>query len=91
MSTPASQPVDPGNQLLGETPAQLTTATLPTATGQRLVLTIRTPSTTLTLLLSKDDAILWAGNIRETAKAMSGSGLIVANGAMPPAAPKGKG
>jgi hypothetical protein len=80
MTTPQqpAPPFDPGNQLLGEQPAQCTTALIPTAVGQRLALTIRTPSATLTVFLGKDDAITWAGNLRNTAKQMSGSGLIVA-------------
>lgn len=51
MSQPDQLPVDLGNQLLGETPAQLATALLDTPAGQRLALTIRTASTTLTVLL----------------------------------------
>lgn len=71
-------PLDVGNTLLAETGAQLTTALVPTAQGQRLAFTIRTPSTTLTVFLVKDDAIAWAGNVRNMAKQMSSSGLIVA-------------
>ena len=75
MTTP---PVDAGNPLLAETPSQLTTALLQTAGGQRLAVTIRTPSTTLTLLLGKADADAWAVNLKNAAVQMSGSGLIVA-------------
>jgi len=73
-------PVDPGNQLLGETAALLSTALIDTPAGQRLALTIRTPSTTLTVLLIKADADAWAANLAGTARQMSRSGLIVANG-----------
>jgi hypothetical protein len=73
-------PFDTGNQLLAEVPAQCFTALVQTPLGQRLALTIRTPSSTNTVFLGKDDAITWAGNIRGTAKQMSGSGLIVAPG-----------
>lgn len=83
MTTPAP-PVDTGNTLLGETPAQLTTALIQTPAGQRLALTIRTPSTTLTVLLGKDDAATWAANIKGTADQMSCSGLIVAKGSVTP-------
>lgn len=78
MTQPAQPPIDPGNQLLGETPAQLATALLETPAGQRLALTIRTPSTTLTVLLGAADAKLWAGVVRQGADGMSSSGLIVA-------------
>lgn len=80
MTQPAPPPVDPGNQLLVESPAQITTALMQTPMGQRLTLTIRTPTTTLTVLLAKEDAINWAGMLGQAAKSMSGSGLIVANG-----------
>ena len=73
-------PLDTGNQLLSGQPAQITTALMQTAAGQQMALTIRTPSTTLTVFLGKDDAIGWARNIEGTAKQMSGSGLIVAAG-----------
>ena len=51
MSMPQqAPPVDAGNALLAETPAQLSTALLGTPAGQRMALTIRTASTTLTVL-----------------------------------------
>jgi hypothetical protein len=78
MSQPDQLPVDPGNQLLGETPAQLATALVDTPAGQRLALTIRTPSTTLTVLLGAADAAVWAGNVKTAAGQMSSTGLIVA-------------
>lgn len=89
MTQPEPPPVDTGNQLLGETPATLTTALMQTAGGQRLALTIRTPSTTLTVLLGKADADMWARNVSGTASAMSASGLIVASGSVTP--PNGAG
>jgi hypothetical protein len=80
----AVPPVDTGNQLLGETPAQLTTTLVETPAGQRLALTIRTPSTTLTVLLQGTDAKTWASALTRDASAMSSSGLVIANGAMTP-------
>jgi Tfp pilus assembly protein PilN len=80
MTQPAPPPLDPGNQLLAETPAQLSIALLETPGGQRLALTIRTPSTTLTVLLAAADAKVWAGSVRQAADSMSSSGLIVSNG-----------
>ena len=73
-------PVDQGNQLLGETPAQLSTALIQTGDGQRLMLTIRTPSTTLTVLLKQPDGLTWGSNIKAAADQMSRTGLIVATG-----------
>jgi hypothetical protein len=88
MTTPpdAPPPVDPGNQLLAETSAQLTTGLIQTPAGQRLALTIRTPSTTLTVLLQQGDARAWAAGILGAANQMSSSGLIVANGSGMPQA-----
>ena len=79
-------PVDAANGLLSEVPAQFTTALMQTPHGQRLALTIRTASTTLTVLLGAADARSWAGHITGAADQMSSAGLIVAgpgtNGAM---------
>jgi hypothetical protein len=61
----AESPFDPGNSLLAESPAQLCTAT--SADGKRLVMTIRTPTTTLTVLLDKPYGLAWAKNIAEAA------------------------
>lgn len=90
-TTQPTPPVDPGNGLLAETPAQQTTALVDTPAGQRLALTIRTPSTTLTILLNKADADTWAANLKNNAAQMSGSGLIAATPAMTRPAPKGQG
>ena len=82
MTTPEQPPVDTGNPLLSETPAALSTALVQTPQGQRLALTIRTASTTLTVLLGAMDARTWAGQFKAVADQMSASGLIVTNGAM---------
>lgn len=88
MTTPAPQPFDPANQLLSETPAQLNIAVMDTPAGQRLVMTVRTASTTVTVLLQGADAKSWAAQMTRAATAMSGTGLVVAgNGHMPPVAP----
>ena len=56
MTTPAAPapppPFDTGNTLLGEQPAQLVTAAVQTPAGQRLALTVRTPSATVTVFLA---------------------------------------
>ena len=78
MTQPAPPPVDPGNHLLSEQAAVMTASLVQTSVGQRLAYTIRTPSVTLTVFLGKDDALAWGGQLRNIAKQMSGSGLIVA-------------
>lgn len=84
MVTPQEpQAWDPSNALLGEGPAALSTALVETPQGQRLVLTIRTASTTLTVLLAAADAKEWATQIKAIADQMSASGLIVAAPGLP--------
>ena len=78
MTTPQPQPFDAGNPLLGQTPAQMSTTLLETPAGQRLALTVRTPSTTCTVLLESADAQSWARALTTAAAQMSSSGLIVA-------------
>jgi len=76
-------PFDAGNGLLGEQPALLTTSIIDTPAGQRLAMTVRTPSATLTVFLHGPDAKAWAGQLGRDAARMSGAGLIVANGQIP--------
>ena len=73
-------PFDPGNALLAETGAQLSTALVQTPGGQRMVLTVRTSSATLSVFLQGGDAKVWARNIGALAGQMSEAGLIIANG-----------
>lgn len=71
---------DEGNKLLGELPAQLSTDVIDTIAGQRLCLTIRTPTTTLTVFLRGADAKTWAKQLASESSVMSDSGLIAGNG-----------
>ncbi len=83
MTTPVPpQPavIDPGNALLAETPSNLVTGLVETPQGQRLAVTVRTASTTLTVLLAPADAKAWAAAVSQAAGQMSVSGLIIANG-----------
>ena len=80
MSVPQPPPVDTGNQLLAETPSQLSASLVETAAGQRLALTVRTTSATVTVLLGGKDAKEWAATLTAAAVQMSSSGLAVANG-----------
>jgi hypothetical protein len=88
--TTPQQPFDTGNPLLAAGPAQMTTALMDTPGGQRLAVTIRTASTTLTVLLSQEDARTWGSNITATSKQMSAAGLIVAGAGAVPANGNGK-
>lgn len=81
------QPFDAANPLLAEIPANMSTALVDTPNGQRMALTIRTASTTLTVLLGQEDARTWGGNISKTADRMSKAGLVIAG---PGAAVNGK-
>lgn len=69
--TPDVPIVDPGNPMLTEGPAMLSLGQVPTPTGPRVVLTIRTPTTTLTCLLQRQDALNWARLIRQEAQGLS--------------------
>lgn len=64
-------PVDPGNTLLTEVPAMISVAQAAGPQGPRVILTIRTPSTTTTVLLNRDDALSWARVIRAEAQGIS--------------------
>lgn len=55
-------PVDPGNPLVPQAPplpALLTADVVTTTAGKLLVLTVRTPDTTLTLKLPREDVESW--------------------------------
>jgi hypothetical protein len=84
MTAPTEQPVAPfdtANGLLADHGAQATCSVVPTSAGQRLALTVRTPSTTLTVFLAKQDAENWAQMISQAA--LNLSGLIVPGIAQP--------
>lgn len=86
MTGPQLEPTpgfDAGNQLLGQVPAQLTTSLMETPAGQRLVLTIRTASTTMTVLLAQPDAKAWGESLSGLAARMSAAGLIVSGPGVP--------
>lgn len=65
-------PIDTGNPLLNEVQAMLQATPVNTPRGQRLALTVRTGSTTLTVLLAKDDAGRWRDVISEGVGKMTG-------------------
>lgn len=72
--------IDPSNHLLAMQPAVLTTGLVPTSDGQKSAITIRTSTTTLTVLLEKQDLEAWAAQLVKQAQVMSGSGIEVVPG-----------
>lgn len=76
MSDQQLPPVDPGNLFLTKTPASLTTTELAGPDGRVAAATIRTPGTTLTVLLTRDECADWAAALQARANSMSG--LVVA-------------
>jgi hypothetical protein len=75
---PGPSPFDAANELLAEVPANLMLSMIQTPPGQRMTLTIRTATTTLTVVLTKEKAAEWGQLISGQAGLMTGSGLFVA-------------
>jgi hypothetical protein len=78
-------PVDPANDLIvfAETPAKLVTAKLQGPGGELMAWTLRTPTTTLTVLVGAKTAKAWAAQVTREAAGMSESGLVTGGVAMP--------
>jgi hypothetical protein len=64
--------MDPGNRYISEVPAELTSAVANTPNGQRVMLTIRTTSATVTVFLDKQTAERWRDMISNEANTLSG-------------------
>ncbi len=80
-AVPAAGSLDAGNSLLAERPARLVTSRLAMpGYPERVCLTIRTETTTLTLMLAKADALAWAAQLKAEAGQLSGSGLFAGKG-----------
>lgn len=70
--TGSQHPFDQSNAFLSEVPAQLQTAVMASPDGsQRLAVTVRTASTTVTVFLKKGDGLNWGANITGAAEGMS--------------------
>lgn len=65
-------PYDPGHPAVGTSPAWLSTSVQNTTEGQVMILTVRVPNATLTVVLPKADAETWDRQIHQTVKSMSG-------------------
>lgn len=69
--------IDVNNPLLDRVPARLevSTVTIP-GTGTLAIDTIRTATTTLTVMLTKAELTTWIAVLQDQADGMSGAGLI---------------
>lgn len=76
-------PADPGNVLLTEVPSELSTTVIDTPNGQRLMVTVRTPSTTLTLFLQKQMGESWIEVIQTSVDQMTSLTIAPANIKLP--------
>lgn len=80
MTIPQVPLVDIGNMLLAPGPAELHTGYRDDASGRKIgILTIRTPSTTLTCQLDATGLRKWGSLLNSLADQLSGSGIVVAN------------
>lgn len=75
---------DPGNPFLSTGPCGLTSTVIDTPEGQRLMLTIRTPSTTLTVFLEKSHGQSWIDVIKDGMNKMTSLTVAPANIQLPP-------
>lgn len=76
-------PADPGNMLLTEVPSELSATVIDTPAGQRLMVTVRTPSTTLTLFLQKQMGESWIKVLQDTTGRMTSLTVAPANVQLP--------
>lgn len=74
----APQLIDGGNALLNRTPFTMSTGSIETPDGRLGVLTIRTPSTTLTLFGQAEDFRNHATLLSDLAGKLEGNGLVQA-------------
>jgi hypothetical protein len=70
---------DVGNAFIGPHPANLVCGQVNGPQGPMVVVTIRSAGTTLSVLMSRDDALTWARLIRNTAQSITP--LVIPNGA----------
>lgn len=84
MTEPNQPPAaDPGNPFLSIGPCSLTTTVIDTPAGQRMMATVRTPSTTLTVFLEKKDAEDWERVIKSEREKMTSLVVAPANIKLP--------
>jgi hypothetical protein len=68
---------DTGNTMLARVQCNLVVGKIPTPDGERGVATIRTQTTTLTVILDKAEAMRWQDTLRELAESLSGTALVL--------------
>jgi hypothetical protein len=79
--------IDPNNQLLNGGPARLDTGSITTPDGKKVgVVTIRTSSTTITVLMDAPNLDEWGDIIKNLAKELGGGVKLQAASAMDVAA-----
>ena len=84
MTEPNQPPAaDPGNTFLSIGPCSLSTTIIDTPAGQRMMATIRTASTTLTVFLERQDAENWENVINSERVKMTSLVLAPANVRLP--------
>jgi hypothetical protein len=84
-------PVDPGNPMVRhDYPSLVTTGYVNSPDGMRLALTVRVANATVTLIVTRDQAVALAATLHTDAMNMPGGGLIVPGplGKVFPVAPK---
>jgi len=75
-------PVDLGNPLLSIVPAQMHVSEHSTPAGRRAAVTIRTPCSTQTVFLTREELSGWAQVMQQAAAQMGG--LVLASGGVIP-------
>jgi hypothetical protein len=83
-------PFDPGHPAVGGTQAWLSTDVRDSPNGQVLILTIRVPNATTTVVLGKDDAEAWDRQIHAAVGGMSGLILAPPGATLAPFRPGGR-
>jgi hypothetical protein len=78
MTMPEPQPFDVNNTLLGAGPARIDGGVMQTPDGRQAVFSMRTPSTTVTAILTAEDLRNWATFINALADEVDGGAKLQA-------------
>jgi hypothetical protein len=84
MAQPTPPLFDPGNPPAQKLPAQLLTGEIATTEGKLGVATLRVPGTSLTVLLSRDEAASWAAAFQHMADQLTGLTVVRDGVPLPP-------
>lgn len=93
MSTPAPQFIDAANPLLAQVPTRMDSGTIDIpGSGKVAIVTIRTASTTLSVIMSAEELRTWSDILSRLAASMpGGSGIVVPSAAETVALARGNG